>query len=128
MKEQTRLDTPYKSDPTDKDAKPRSMRQRLRESGRYDEDADVLGEHENPAITYVWRLLNDAALTPTGGGGFGRPYLTQQDVTHYSANMGVEIDPLFIRALLLASRVHVNARAEHEQEIENAPRGKSSAN
>lgn len=100
------------------------MRQRLKDKGGYEDDPEVQGEHENPAITYVWRLLNDAAMTPSGGGGMGQPYLTQQDITHYQRNMGVEIDPLFIRALLLASRVHVNARAEHLEEMKT--RGKSS--
>lgn len=94
------------------------MRQRLKESGKYDDDPDVCGQHDNPAITYVWRLLNDAAMTPTAGGGMTRPYLSQADITAYQTNMRVTLDPLFIRALLMASRVQVNARTEHEQELE----------
>lgn len=61
--------------------------------------------------------MNDYALPPSGGGGMGPSYLTQEDITHYQANMGVSIDPLFIRALLMASRVFYSARAEHEREL-----------
>lgn len=92
--------------------------QRFAHFRQYRDDPVLNGWHENPAIEYVWGLLNDYALPPTGGGGMGFPYHTQQDITHYQENMKVEIDPLFIRAVLMASRVRANARIEHEQELD----------
>lgn len=95
----------------------------LDKGGKYADDPVLNGRHDNPAILYVWRLLNDWAMAPSGGGGYAQPYLTQEDITHYQQNMEVRIEPLFIRALLLASRVRANARAEHEAELaENAPK------
>lgn len=92
------------------------------EREEYQDDPVLNGQHDNPAIEYVWGLFRDPALVASGGGGMGPAYLTQQDVSEYQKNMGVEIaDKLFIRALLLASRVYGNARAEHERELsENA--------
>lgn len=86
------------------------------EKEQYKDDPVLNGRHENPAVMYVWRMLNDYAFTPTGG-GMGHSFHTQQDITHYQQNMGVEIDPLFIRAVLMASRVRANARTEYEQEL-----------
>ncbi|MCK5745828.1 MAG: hypothetical protein KAH44_06415 [Oricola sp.] len=87
------------------------------EKEQYKDDPVLNGQHDNPAIAYVWRLLNDYALPPTGGGGMGPSYHTQQDITHYQRNMREKLDPLFIRAVLMASRVRANARIEHEQEL-----------
>ena len=87
------------------------------EREEYKDDPVLNGIHDNPAIMYVWRLLNDYAFPPTGGGGMGPAYHTHQDVTHYCENMAVKIDPLFVRAVLMASRVRANARAEHQREL-----------
>lgn len=84
---------------------------------KYADDPVLNGQHENPAIMYVMGILNDVAFTPSGGGGMGYAFHTIQDIRDYQREMGVKIDPLFKRAILLASRTRSNARAEHEQEL-----------